>query len=141
MKIFLDTSSVFKLYQREEGTAELVRFVETKVSKIYLSEITKIEFASTVMKKVRMKEFTEIKARETLEWFELDSVKYSFVDNDKFIFSQARKLISKYGTQGLRTLDGIQLATAVSLTHTADVFYTNDVLMKTFFELEGLPTK
>jgi hypothetical protein len=43
--------------------------------------------------------------------------------------------------QGLRTLDGIQLATAVSLFQQVDIFFTADKLLESLFEAEGLPTK
>jgi uncharacterized protein len=142
MKIFLDTSSLFKLYHQEIGTDELDHFLSSnKVTLIHLSEIAKIEFVSTLMKKIRQKEVTELKAKTILEIFEVDSIKFSFVAVDSFIIEQARKLIYKYATQGLRTLDGIQLATAVSLAHKSDLFYTNDTVLKTIFEMEGLPTK
>jgi PIN domain nuclease of toxin-antitoxin system len=54
MKIFLDTSSLFKLYHQETGTQELEKIFElAKITHIFLSEITKLEFSSTVWKKVR----------------------------------------------------------------------------------------
>ncbi len=53
MKIFLDTSSLFKLYHREADTAELEDTLSKfAITSIYLSEITKVEFTSTVWKKV-----------------------------------------------------------------------------------------
>ena len=64
MKIILDTSSLFKLYHREEDTAMLEQiFSTTKVTNVFLSEISKIEFTSTVWKKVRMREITEFEAK------------------------------------------------------------------------------
>jgi len=64
MKIFLDTSSLFKLYHREEDTAMLEQiFSTTKVTNVFLSEISKIEFTSTVWKKVQMREITEFEAK------------------------------------------------------------------------------
>lgn len=49
MRIFLDTSSLFKLYHEEEGTQDLENlFLTTKISRIYLSELAKVEFASTI---------------------------------------------------------------------------------------------
>ena len=49
MKIFLDTSSLFKLYHEEEGTEELEKvFSQAKITEIFLSEITKVEFTSTI---------------------------------------------------------------------------------------------
>ena len=141
MKIFLDTSSLFKLYHKETGTAELEEmFSAAKITSIYLSEISKIEFTSTVWKKVRTKEISELEANTTLELFETDFVKYSFIATDSIIIEQARIFTTKYGIPGLRTLDSIQLSTAVYLSQRVDVFFTADILLKSFFDAEGLRT-
>jgi predicted nucleic acid-binding protein len=67
MKIFLDTSSLFKLYHREADTAELeLTFSRVKITGIFFSEISKIEFSSTIWKKVRTKDITESEAKTTL---------------------------------------------------------------------------
>ena len=55
------------------------------------------------------------------------------------ILEQSRLLFSDYGELGLRTLDAIQLSTAISLKTYSDLF-TSDILLKTFFEKEGLKT-
>lgn len=40
MKIFLDTSSLFKLYHQEDGTQELEQlFSQAKITHIYLSKL------------------------------------------------------------------------------------------------------
>ena len=123
MKIFLDTSSLFKLYHQEEGTEELENlFSQTKITHIYLSELAKVEFTSTIWKKVRTKEITTEQAKITLELFENDLAKYNFVATDSLILEQARNLVTKYGIEGLRTLDGIQLSTCIILTKQVDVF-------------------
>lgn len=141
MKIFLDTSSVFKLYHRESDTEEMeLIFSTTKITDIFLSEISKIEFTSTIWKKVRTKEITESQAKTTLDLFESDFNKYAFVTIDSVIIEQARILITKYGTQGLRTLDSIQLSTCITLFQQVNVFFTSDKILKTLFEAEGLPT-
>jgi predicted nucleic acid-binding protein len=140
MRVFLDTSSLFKLYHREDDTAELELIFSTlKITDIFLSEITKIEFTSTIWKKVRTGEITQSEAQTTLDLFESDFTKYSFIATDSIIIEQARILASKYGTQGLRTLDSIQLSTSVSLSHQADIFFTADKLLKSLFKAEGLP--
>ena len=139
MRIFLDTSSLFKLYHVETGTADLEKlFSKGKITTIFLSEISKVEFTSTVWKKVRTKEITESEAQTTLKLFEADFAKYTFVATDSMIVEQARLLTSKYGIQGLRTLDSIQLSTAVSLLLQATIFITADNLLKTLFASEGL---
>ena len=141
MKIFFDTSSLFKLYHREADTAELEqRLSVITITGIYLSEIAKVEFASTVWKKVRTKEITELEAQTTLDLFELDFAKYNFLTTDSIIIEQARILTSKYGSQGLRTLDSVQLSTAVSLYRHVDIFLTADKLLKSLFLAEELPT-
>ena len=141
MKIYLDTSSLFKLYHREADTAELEQNLSViTITSIFLSEITKVEFTSTVWKKVRTKEITEIEAQTTLDLFESDFGKYHFITTDSIIIEQARLLTSKYGIQGLRTLDSIQLSTAVSLFRQVDKFFTADNLLQSLFIAENLPT-
>jgi predicted nucleic acid-binding protein len=133
MKIFLDTSSLFKLYHREEGTSELEQvFSKAKVTTVFLSEISKIEFSSTIWKKVRTKEIAELDAQKTLSLFESDFGKYAFITIDSLLIEQANILISKYGKKGLRTLDSIQLSTAVSLFQKADIFFTADHQLQSF---------
>ena len=60
MKVYMDTSSLLKLYHAEDGTDELDNFLEDHlIEGIFLSEISKIEFDSAVWKKVRMKELVK----------------------------------------------------------------------------------
>lgn len=142
MKIFLDTSSLFKLYHQEEGTEELEKvFSQATITEIFLSEIAKVEFTSTIWKKVRTKEITVEQAETTLELFENDLAKYIFVSTDSLVLERARNLTTKYGVEGLRTLDSIQLSTCIELAKQADVFYTADKLLKILIEMVGLPTK
>lgn len=137
MKIFLDTSSLFKLYHEEDGTEELEKiFSQVKITEIFLSEITKIEFTSTIWKKVRTKEITTKQANLTLELFENDFGKYNFVATNSLLLEQARNLTSKYGKDGLRTLDSIQLSTCKTLKNEVDIFYTNDNLLMKLIERE-----
>lgn len=142
MKIFLDTSSLVKLYHRKTGTDELEQmFSKLNITPTFLSEIPKAEFTSTIWKKVRTKEITESQAQITLKLFETDFPKFIFRVTDSLIIEQARILISKYGRQGLRTLDSIQLSTSISLSKTADLFLTGDNLLKSFFKAEDLQTE
>lgn len=142
MKIFLDTSSLFKLYHHEADTFLIEKiFSEVNVTNVYLSEIAKVEFASTVWKKVRTGEITEVEAIETLQLFVNDSTKFTFVATDSIIIERAMNLVTKYGLNGLRTLDGIQLSSAISLQSEVELFITSDILLKSFFNNEGLQTE
>jgi predicted nucleic acid-binding protein len=54
MKIFLDTSSLFKLYHKESGTQEIMDFFnENIIEGIFLADLTEIEFSSVIWKKCR----------------------------------------------------------------------------------------
>lgn len=142
MNIFIDTSSLFKLYHREADT-ELIEsvFSKVRVTNIFLSDITKIEFTSTVWKKVRIQEISVVEAETTLGLFELDTYKYTFIATDNLIIEQARNLINKYGIKGLRTLDSIQLSSALTVASKVKLFLTSDILLKSLMKEEKLPTE
>lgn len=81
MKIFFDTSSLIKLYHEEVGIDYLDSiFEEFKITRIYLSELAKVEYNSAIMKKVRTKELTENEAKDLINSFENDYYKYPFID-------------------------------------------------------------
>ena len=70
MRLFLDTSTLFKLYQKEAGTEEIIGIItNNNISIIFLSEITKIEFDSAVWKNVRSKKLEKEKAIKLINLF------------------------------------------------------------------------
>ena len=141
MKIFLDTSILFKLYYLEEGSAEIKSFIiKNETSIIFIAEISKLEFASTVWKKVRTKQIDTNDALTIISNFEKDENKYSFVETDDVIINRAQLLLSKYGLDGLRTLDSIQLSCCIEIKNEADQYFTADKLLLNIFEKENLPT-
>lgn len=76
-----------------------------------------------------------------MQLFERDSSKYTFIATDSMIIEQARKLTIKYGLNGLRTLDSIQLSSAISLSKEVEFFVTSDNLLKSLLNQEGLQTE
>ena len=54
------------------------------------------------------------------------------------IVETASFFLDKYGVKGLRTLDSIQLACAVSLKNSVDLFITSDNILLDIFNKEGL---
>lgn len=141
MKVFLDTSALFKLYHTETGVEEIESiFIQNNVTGLFLSEISKIEFTSTVWKKVRMKDISEEQAASLIDLFKKDFSKFTFVQVDKVIIELSQYFISKYGSAGLRTLDSIQLSTSYILKERVDLFKTSDNLLNNFLVAEGLPT-
>lgn len=141
MILFLDTSSLFKLYHQEADSEKIEHiFVQNAVQTVFLSEITKLEFASTVWKKVRLKDLTQDQAVSLILAFETDFPNYTFVKVDTVLIEKAKILLSTYGKAGLRTLDSVQLATAVLLKDQVQLAQSSDKLLLGFFEAEGLPT-
>jgi predicted nucleic acid-binding protein len=142
MKVFFDTSSLFKLYHRESGTEELMNlFNGIGIEVIYLAEITKIEFSSVVWKKCRKKEIDEKSAAQLIEKFDKDSIKFSYVPEGQTLRLKAKGLIGKHWEKGLRTLDSIQLASALKVRNQIELFLTSDKLLSEISQIEGLNTK
>lgn len=141
MNIFLDTSSLLKLYHKESGTNELIKFISENVENIYLSELAKIEFNSAIWKKVRTKEYTEEGAKQIIAFFEKDFEKYKWIFVKTEIINSAKEFIKQHGNNGLRTLDAIQLACAISIKNEIHLFKTSDKILNTIFELENLTTE
>ena len=140
MNLFLDTSSLIKLYHEEAETDELDGlFRDYHISKIYLSEVSKIEFASALWKKARTGEISSPIASKIISLFESDYHKYNFVLLDRVVMGQSRFLLQRHGINGLRTLDGIQLACASILGRNVDLYKTSDRQLKQFFIMESLP--
>jgi len=142
MKIFLDTSSLIKLYHDEAGTEYLDSiFNQFEISEIYLSELAKVEFNSAIWKKIRTKELSENEGIELISSFVDDHDKFTFIDLNNLMIDDARVLISKYGNKGLRTLDSLQLAAIVEIKANIDFAITSDKLLEKLIELEGIKIK
>ncbi|HEV2830375.1 MAG TPA: hypothetical protein VGW31_00220 [Hanamia sp.] len=71
--------------------------------------------------------------------FDNDLRKYIIVPVESNIFEKAKQLIFTYGVTGLRTLDSIQLASAIEVKSQIDKYFTSDKLLNLLFEKENLP--
>lgn len=141
MKVLLDTSSLLKLYHHEEGTERLLELLSQNIEEIFLSELAILEFHSAIWKKVRTNEIEVTTAQTVLTFFQNDYVQFQWVRLDSKIIQQGRELLMKYGAGGLRTLDAIQLASALTLKEQPKIYFlTADQLLQSFFEQEGLTT-
>jgi predicted nucleic acid-binding protein len=139
VKIFLDTSSLIKLYYKEEGTSNLDKiFTKNIISEIFISEITKVEFFSAIYKKLRTKHLHQQNVNDILNAFISDEPNYSIILMNSKIIDLSRLLIQKYGIAGLRSLDAMQLASACSIKNQIDIAVTNDKLLNDFLTSENL---
>ena len=136
--IYLDTSSLIKVYHREVDTDRVLEIITNDINEIYLSGLTKVEFNSGIWKKIRKGESTEDEGKELIKNFEDDYSKYEWVKVGLETLNSAKELIKKYGTDGLRTLDAIQLACVVYVKEKVDEYLTFDKNLKDIFVKEGL---
>jgi uncharacterized protein len=135
--IYLDTSSLVKVYHKEPDSDKIIKILP-QYQGLFLPELTKIEFVSAIWKKVKQGELTETEAKEGVRFFENDNPKFNWVIIDREIIRSAKELVTQYREMGLRTLDSIQLACAVSLKDKTDKFLTSDKILKKIMEKEGL---
>jgi predicted nucleic acid-binding protein len=140
MKAFLDTSSLLKLYHSEVGSERLLELLSTDIESIHLSEIAKIEFLSAIWKKIRQRELTIVVGNAVISCFETDFDKFQWIKLRADIIRCASILLKKYGGEGLRTLDSMQLACAVQLKEEDCSFFTSDKLLQRLFNKENLNT-
>ena len=138
MKAFLDTSSLIKLYHQEEGSDSITRTISNDVEEIFLSELAVLEFRSAIWKKTREKEIEEKDAIEVISFFHNDHDNFQWILLQSDIVESAAHLLMKYGKNGLRTLDSLQLATALTLKDEECIFLTSDKLLQSLLEEEKL---
>lgn len=141
MNIFIDTSSLFKLYHYEKGSDELFDFFKQfPVNEIFISDLTRIEFASVIWKKCRKSDLDEIKANRIINLFNSDFDKFNKIYIDKTIIDLSSLLIGKYWKKGLRSLDSIQLASLISIRENISIFICSDKVLTQISELEQVRT-
>jgi len=139
MKIYLDTSSLIKLYFFEQGTEELDKlFRKNQINEIFLSEISKIEFSYAIWKKIRTRELDKEDALELIDGFNSDYAKYTFIEVTHEIIEKSAELILKYGSKGLRTLDSIHLASIIKVKEEIEIGKSADKLLEEFFNNERI---
>jgi len=141
VRIFLDTSSVIKLYFKEQGTSNLDKvFTNNIITKIFISELTKVEFRSAIYKKIRTNTLTKQNAHDIIDAFAVDEENYTIVLINRDIINGAQSFLEKYGEKGLRTLDAIQLSSAVNVKNQINFAISDDKLLVDFFDSENIRT-
>ncbi|KPA12647.1 protein containing PilT protein [Candidatus Magnetomorum sp. HK-1] len=130
--IFFDTSAIIKLYHDEDGTDDVLSIINSYDPSILISDLTKIEFVSAFAKKVRTNEITEDICMKTIRLFEIDTKKFEIIEIDKDIKLLAIELLEHIAIKrGLKTLDSLQLASALAFTnkHKLKLFVSSDKVL------------
>lgn len=137
MNYFLDTSALAKLYHIENGSKrlenELLRYEKDLI--LTVSDISRIEFYSVIMKKVRIKQLKLSNAKQILELFDQDWQEFNHCITDNIVKSNAINLLLKLASQSnLGALDALQLSAALSAHQILpiDCFVTADKRLLNF---------
>lgn len=112
MIIFYDTSALVKFFHEEMGTDIVTEQINNQENKIYISELSGLEFVSALYRRYRRGELDNELLNNALDAF-ADECNNFHVEPVNFLtIAEAKKLLLQYGKHhGLRTLDAIQLAT------------------------------
>jgi len=139
VNIFLDTSSLLKLYHFEDGTTQLINLLQSSPNHhILISELALVEIYSAVYKKVRTSELDDDKAEQFLGLFQQDATKFDIITINSQLIKDAQQLLTIYGKKGLRALDSFQLASVITVKHSIDLAITHDDLLKSFLISENI---
>ena len=136
--VFVDTSSLFKLYYPEDDSDEVERFL-LSCDRVMVSALTRVELASVVARKVRMRELDDEGFRALSSAFEQDWLRGAFriIALTSDTLTQAVQLIERWGLRReSRTLDALQLASALSSG--CDTFLCHDTRLKSLADACGM---
>lgn len=117
MLYYLDSSVVVKRYAKETGTIWVKSlFVPSSNNKFFFSQVTNIEVAAGLSKKVRTRELSEKHYQLALQLFldDLDNADYNIISVTDDIVKLAIDLTRRHS---LRAYDALHLATAINLHH------------------------
>jgi len=101
MNLFVDTSAMVKLYHQEKGTDSFTNLLNSHSSDlvITIADITRIEFRSAFLKRVRVKEIGLDTARKLFEAFDNDVQMFNSIEIDDVVKSLAIQLMDSVAYQ------------------------------------------
>ena len=139
MKYYFDTSSLVKIYHSEPGTSDVLKIYKDSKKRILISELSRIEFLSTVYKKFREKEFTSDTLDALINKFQDDTnLRYEILQFSLLITDEAENLIKRYADKhSLKILDSIQFAFFKVYCEQDIVFVCSDEKLSNLVRGEG----
>jgi predicted nucleic acid-binding protein len=139
---FYDTSAAVKHYRSELGTAKVDRLLADAASQNHLSTLGVVEAHSVFARLARMGQITALEFHRLRGRLLADIVSglWQIVQVTQADFQQAQQLLVRYATtQGLRTMDALQLAVALGLHATTPLdFLSADANLCLIAATEGL---
>jgi len=142
-RFFFDTSALIKLYHQEKGTDVVDELlVQDQPLIIVISDLTLIEIVSAFAKKVRTQAITKTAFTMAVTAFEKDVEAFELIAIEQNVKSRAIQLLKTRSLErGLRTLDALQLASALAANDKSplDLFVAADKTLLAVAKQESLP--
>ena len=139
MRLFLDTSSLLKLYYKEPDSLALRAQVSLDATLI-VADLAWVEVYSAFQTKVRTGTLSQTWATRKLRLFALDWPNFAHIPLTTELLQRAGRLVSTHKRLALRSLDAIQLAAALA-AGPLDAFFTHDERLRQAALAEGLPVR
>jgi predicted nucleic acid-binding protein len=127
MQYFLDTSAIVKIYHHESGSDQVIPFYKGPEA-IVISELSKVEFVSTIHKKLRTGEITADTLDAVKNRFLADcSGRFVVIHVASFIVDMAMDIMNTHGRANhLFSLDALQIATLLTIAEKDTTFVCAD---------------
>lgn len=138
MNYFIDTSSLVKIYHKEDGSDKVLGIYNSD-NAISISELCKIEFLSTIYRKHRENEINIETLNALAEKFKDDTEsRYEVFKFSSLIVDEAYSMIRKFAKQySLKTQDSLQFAFFKTYCEEDNIFVCSDQKLIKVIELEG----
>jgi len=140
MQYFFDTSAVVKIYHRESGTERILPLYQGG-EVIVISELSKVEFSSTIHKKMRTGEITADTLEAVKNRFFADcSSRFVVIHVASFIVDAALEIMNTLGRANhLFSLDALQIATHSIIAEKDTTFVCADKRLTALVAAMGIP--
>lgn len=139
MNYYFDTSSLVKIYHREQGSDRVLEIYRSG-ELIFISELGRIEFLSTIHRKYRENEIKTDTLDALAQRFEDDiENRYEVLGFSSLIPDEACHLIRNFARENsLRSLDSLQISFFMIYCEQEDIFVCSDRRLAGIAGLEGI---
>ena len=139
MKYYFDTSSLVKIYHPEDGSKTAIELYKSDDT-IFISELSKIEFLSTIYRKFRENEINFETLNTLAARFEDDiETRYELLEFSSLVFEESSRFVCDFAQKySLKTLDSLQFAFFTTYCEEDDIFVCSDKKLTSIVKLEGI---
>jgi predicted nucleic acid-binding protein len=120
---FIDTSALVKYYHSEDGTQEVTQIIAEPMSRHYISRLSLVETVSAFAVKFRLGDIDEqgFAALRRRFYHDIGQGRFQIMPVTTPQYQAAMQLIERHFRIRLRTLDALQLAVALALSHQGSI--------------------